>query len=247
MRRRTPMKPSDRGNNLDTRVGRLEGAVETLIQNEQEIARNVKDIAHAVTIFKEEILSKIGTATAPRWPLILGFATLILTVVGFSIGLLTFLLSGQSGMITENKVAVKTLSDKLYDTRYEDGRADTWRENATKTLVDLDTKLQREMSLLNEASSSRAKAVEERFQREFTIIDKALSDRVYEILSQLTDLRKWRLEHEESDSKVHGQTSTSIEYINDMLRKIEERQYNDRVNRLGCLECEKAKRTVDKK
>jgi hypothetical protein len=84
---------------LEGRVGRVEGAIESLTHEVQETNRNVRDIINGFGRFKEDVLSHIGQATAPKWPLITSFIMVCLTIIGLGGTIISQGFSGQTQSI----------------------------------------------------------------------------------------------------------------------------------------------------
>ena len=127
---RPPMKRQA----LDSRVGRLEGVVETLSNEVQDTTKAVRVMAESFGNFKEDVLEKIGTATAPKWPLIASLTTMMLTVFGLCGTVVAILLSGQGELIHQNRLAIEQVHEKAIETSFNAGVMFAWKESTDKRL-----------------------------------------------------------------------------------------------------------------
>jgi hypothetical protein len=107
---------------LDLRVGRLEGTMEQIQRDVQENSRVLGDLTQTIGIFKDSIMGKIGQLTQPRWPLIVGFVTLILTIGTLVGGGFTIVLSGQNEAIKSTQADINILITQRINDSYEQGK-----------------------------------------------------------------------------------------------------------------------------
>ncbi len=125
MNNQTSNKPDD--NNVETRVGRLEGAVESLSHDIQQIGDSVKDIGSGLSTFKEEVLKGMGNAKIPNWPLIASFGTIGLTIVCLAGTLVGVVMNGHAHAIHDNKQDLNMLRGQAYEQRFIDGQLSNWK------------------------------------------------------------------------------------------------------------------------
>jgi len=153
---------------LESRVGKLEGAVDNLISNfshfSSEITNTVNRIAENQTSFQDGVRKDLTQANAPRWPLIVGVATFVTTILALAVTVLTIILSGQSGAVAITNHNVDRLQSRLDDLRYHFGKLET------------------------QATTDAANIIE---------------------------LKQWRLNHTEEDSKFTGTTQTKLDMLYD--------------------------------
>lgn len=190
---------------IESRVGRLEGAVESLTHEVQETSQNVRHLVASMGEFKTEISRNIGEATAPKWPLIASIGSLITTIMLLGATLIAFIFSGQSERITELKESVEDLNKHKNEMMYDRGANAEWRltinhqfENVEDKFDDMDISLQREMRLLNETINERVTALDEKLQHEF-------NGRLATNTNEISALKEWQLEHTAEASKIFGQ------------------------------------------
>lgn len=196
---------------IEGRVGRLEGAVENLTQEVQETSKSVREIANGLGSFKESVLSHIGAATAPKWPLIFSFVTLTLTILGLGIGLVSQSISGQSTAIAKNAAKLDQIESRELDLARQDSRNETWRETVDKKSDKLDTDLQREMRLVNETTDAKLQE---------TI--KSFTEQALRLQSQIDEIRMWKLKHVEDMSKFYGVATTQLGQLQHEVDRIEQ-------------------------
>lgn len=222
---------------LESRVGHLEGTMETLAQEVRVTSESVREVTHTLSKVKDEIFARLGSLTAPRWPLIISIGTLLITILGLAGTIVALMLSGQRDAIETLKSQYVSLQTESSTGKLEDGRNMEWRNNVTKVLVDLDVKLQKEANLLIDKTESKITALDTKLQLEFNNTNRILDGELKEIREQIVDLRKWRLGHNEEDSFRHGQLSTLADMLKDKLTIIEARQYdiNSLVHQLDVL------------
>lgn len=219
---------------IEGRVGRLEGAVENLTHEVQETSKAVREIAGGIGKFREDVLGHIGTATAPKWPLIVSFVMMALTVIGLGGTIVSQNISGQGAAISKLAARVDASDERDLKQAHVDGQHEAWREQADKILKDLDEKLQREMRLINDTTESRIAA-----------LDKANVTKLTEIQNQLVQFKDWRLQHVRENSATHGKIEAMLTENGKLIDRLEGRQYEDRANRLWMKELKDNKLPCD--
>ena len=142
-------KPGD----IQSRVGHLEGAVESLAHEVQETNRNLKDFSQetgrsvkelsvSMARFKDDVLGHIGKATAPKWPLIVSIGSLALTILGLGGTIVAMIMSGQSGQISKLEGRLEACTDKYHQqaliSSFEDGKSAAWREQVANAIAVLE-------------------------------------------------------------------------------------------------------------
>lgn len=131
--------------NIESRVGKLEGAVEALSHDVQEIHDIVRSSAQEQQNFQKQILNEMGKATAPRWPLIASIGSLVIALLTLVGGIISIIVSGQGEAITKANNQIEQLQSRIYDTRYEDGKNAAWKEEVSKNFNDLYDKIKNEL------------------------------------------------------------------------------------------------------
>ena len=140
---------------MDSRVGRLEGVVETLSKEVHDIAVAVRGITSSLGNFKEDVLGKIGVATAPKWPLIASLSTMTLTILGLCGTIIAIMLSGQSDAINQNRMGVAILNQQAVVSAHESGKLESYTNTIAESIKSLDIKTQQEILLQNQQSLLR--------------------------------------------------------------------------------------------
>lgn len=191
-------------NNIETRVGRLEGAVESLASEVKQTNETVKDLAHHIMTFQDKVNSNINAASSPNWPLIVSMGSLIATIVIMGATLTAFMFSGQSERIADNRATIQHLRTTDYDAQYRHGSLDAWRENVNEELDDLDVTLQREIKLLNDFTQERIVALDNKLQHEF-------NGSLQVHASALENLQSWQLKHSEEAATKFGLLEGQVE------------------------------------
>ena len=123
---------------LESRVGRLEGAMESLTHDVQEVTRSVKHLAENMGGFRETILANIGTATAPRWPIIISIGVLIMMIVGLGGAIIPIVMSGQRESIEYNQATIEKLKEAQHIRLYQNGYDEACREHLNERLIKLE-------------------------------------------------------------------------------------------------------------
>jgi hypothetical protein len=141
---------SKQNSQLDSRVGRLEGVVQTLSTEVQEITRAVRAITDSLGTFKEDVLARLGVATAPKWPLIASLVTMLLTIFGLCTTIITIVLMGQSDSIYQNRESIIRLQEKFVQIAYESGEMHSWRQSVDGSLSGLKNNFQAQDDIIRQ-------------------------------------------------------------------------------------------------
>ena len=128
--------------NIESRVGRVEGALETVLHEVSETSKSVREVSAGLSTFREEVLAHIGKATAPKWPLIAGVLTLVLTILTMGGGIGGMILSGINGNVTRLDNIIARADEQAKLDRFEDGKNVIWRENISKSYDEKSRELQ---------------------------------------------------------------------------------------------------------
>ena len=235
---------------MDTRVGRLEGVVETLTRDVQEVAHSVGLLSSQLGEVKDAISISLGgmrdsftsqldivtnrltSSTKPQWQTISMYFTIGIVLLGMAGAVVGLLMSGQSNNINRLQTDISINTAQMFSNQYEKGKADAFSANVATHLANLDASLQREMRLINDTTEARIKALDDKLQIEFNLIRKNLESSITENSTQLADLRRWRLEHAAIDS---GETAKVIAKQEMVIQKLTELQ-NFHMARLAELE-----------
>jgi hypothetical protein len=113
---------------LQSRVGRLEGAMEQLAVEVVGVNNAVKNLAEGFSAFETKIFTHIGTATAPKWPAIIGIGSMVLTICGLILMGLLSVFGSQRDQTNINTAAICEIRTKINDSEkaqsYYHGRID---------------------------------------------------------------------------------------------------------------------------
>ena len=137
---------SSKHEEIDSRVGKLEGIVSTLARDIQETSRAVReqgentnrgfkeqqqalsDFQGSMSKFKEDVLAHIGSATAPKWPLIVSSIMVVVMILGLSGSVFAVIMSGQKDAIARNSHVIEEIQTMHINTAFESGKMVGWRE-----------------------------------------------------------------------------------------------------------------------
>jgi hypothetical protein len=211
----TASHQQDFNSHIEGRVGRLEGAVENLTHEVQETSKVVRDIASGLGKFKEDVLGHIGQATAPKWPLIVSFVMVALTIISLGSTVVYQSMSGQSAALAKMTSRMDSFDERELRNVFLDGKHEAWRENIEKITTKLDVDLQREMRLVNENTDSKLQA-----------LTKTANEKLTELQGQIVNMRDWRLAHEATNSRAHGEQDAKLLQTMRDIERIEGRQYD---------------------
>jgi hypothetical protein len=206
---------------LEGRVEQLEGAVSS-------VSKDLKDLSTGFNVFKEELLGKIGSMTAPKWPIISIIATFIVMVLGLSGTIVSLIMSGHQAEIQANQHDLRSLEREFSDQNIEHGQWKTWSTMVDKNLFSLDEKLQREMNLINITTESKIKGLDDKLQAEFGYSNKIHDTSTTDIKETIANLKNWRLSIEERYNEAIGKLNAKQEMVLDELKKVEARQYDQK-------------------
>jgi len=131
------IKKENFNEHLESRVGKLEGTMETLAEGLKTTSTNVDKLINQQNQFKEEVLGKLGSLTAPKWPLILSFIMAGLTILGLVGTVMAFMMSGQRDAIETLKSQIQIAQVNELNNKYTDGQTSIIRENITRDITDL--------------------------------------------------------------------------------------------------------------
>jgi len=153
------IKDAINSGDLEIRVGRLEGTMESLAQevkqtnhNLQEFARetnnNINQLATQVGHIKDTLVKEISEVkdafscqitqkTKPDWGSILSVIALITTIIVMGATLVAFVFSGQSERITLNTGKINDIEQQIIDRSFEHGQINNWMKNNEEKISQL--------------------------------------------------------------------------------------------------------------
>lgn len=246
-----PKQSPEEGLHMNTRVGRLEGVVETLTRDIQEVSKAVGAVGKQVGDLKdtfadslsknredfntqiEHVVDRLTSAHKPQWQTISSFVVLAITVLGMAGAVVGLILSGQSDNLKQLQVQVAASQMAEVTKAHDDGKTEAVREYTTLAIKELkrdnenthgamDISLQREMRLLNDTIVTRIVSLDEKLQHEF-------GKELLNLKELVAELKKWRLEHTEHSATSSASQEVKIENIQKLLDKLEARQYEHRI------------------
>jgi len=142
----------------------------------------------------------------------------LITIMGLCGTVIMIMISGQRDSTETLKAQMLIVQQNEASNKFEDGKHIMWREMVNDYIKNDDVKTEQELSRL------------------FDRIKCAYAKRL-EVTEELCiELRKWRLEHTESNAKLHGDMEARLKALEGLLNKYEERQNTDRLNRLNRAE-----------
>jgi len=228
---------------METRVGRLEGVVETLTQDVQEVARSVgtlgKEIGNLRDIISEKIdlvTERMGTATKTNWGNVAAWAAVIVTIVGLAGTLVAVGISGLGASIAEAKAKAVSLDERAYQAQYEKGKSDAIASEAARRMTDIEIGAQREVTLALAATDAKIKGLDDKTQSELQATRQDLDSYAAMLTEQILDLRRWRLDHAEQNGEFQGRVAAKQLITEESLKRLDDRQLNYRMERLRMLE-----------
>ena len=244
------LQPVQQDPKIEVRVGKLEGAVETLAKDMSDMARNITGLGTEIGNLRSTLADKIDTMgqrmadkTKPNMQAITLFVTIGLAVLGMAGSLAGVVMNNHSSQIAELKAGLDTARAQHERAQYEKGQSDAFVKMAEQRMIenaakfrDLDDKLQREMALINNTTESKVKALDDKLQLEFNGLHKAIDVQVQAQAEQVTELRKWRLEHVQGNAELHGKIDIHLQDMSTRLKQAEDRQWDYRQDRLKAFE-----------
>ena len=237
---------------LPSRVGYLEGEMQTLTTNVQEVTRGLglvgEQLNKAVAMLGSEIgelrnlmsekldqvSTRMGTAidtmavrlqtqAKPNWQV-------IVMGVGMAGGLLAFIFSTYYGAVNETKGKTELLSTQYAAAQYERGKTDERAYHISQAIAEdperfreLASRLQRETVQINLTTEAKLKAVDERLQAEIAAVKRESEIQLRESEGQIADFRKWRIETIKDNSEFRGCAVSRLNLAEERLKTAEDR------------------------
>ncbi|MCK9557574.1 MAG: hypothetical protein M0R50_05985 [Candidatus Cloacimonetes bacterium] len=223
-------KITERDNAMDRRVGRLEGVVESLTRDIQEVSQNIgmmnkeltnfrETIGNALTSMRDDSTAQLNAVTdrltassKPQWQTISAFAALAITLLGMAGAVVALIMSGQSENITNLKRDTATITERMFQNQYEKGKSDAFAAETGGRI----SNLQREIALIQQASDAKIAALDKNASE--------YNDKVAEILKEF---RTWRLEFVSKTIENSSKLSAKQDMMLDTIKRLEERQHSD--------------------
>lgn len=215
---------------MDTRVGRLEGVVESLTRDIQEVSQNINMMGKEMGSFREmigetltrmregfsaqieSVTDRLTTSSKPQWQSIFAFVAMGLTVLGMAGAVVGMLFSGQAANVTRLQNDTAVITERMFSAQYEKGKADAFAAETSSHLVKLDTTLQREMTLMQQTTDSKIAAT-----------SKIVDDNVNKVQETIKDFRAWRLDHATKGAEVDASLAAKQDALIERVHAVEDR------------------------
>lgn len=241
---------------MDTRVGRLEGVVESLTRDIQEVSANINTMGRELGSFREMIgdtltkmrdgfndqlntvTDRLTTSAKPQWQSIFAFVAMGLTVIGMAGAVVGMMFSGQTANITRLQNDTAIITERMFANQYEKGKSDAFASETSSHLAKLDTTLQREMTLMQQTTDSKIQGLDDKLQTEIKLDRKNYEDYDNRILEIIKDFRAWRLDFvpkaSESDAKLQAKQDMLIDQLHSFDNRMDrvDSRYRDDMNRI---------------
>jgi hypothetical protein len=232
---------SESDHRMDTRVGRLEGVVESLTHDIQQVSQNINMMGKELGNFKEvvgdaltkmrdafgnqinTVTDRLTTSAKPQWQTISAFAALAITLLGMAGAVVALIMSGQSQNITDLKRDTAVITERMFANQYEKGKSDAFAAETSSHLAKLDTTLQREMTLMQQTTDSKIISLDDKLQTELKLDRKNNADYIDRIEKIIQDFRAWRLAHSAEGSAIDAKLEAKQEMVLEMLKTIDAR------------------------
>lgn len=250
------MQATEPDHRMDTRVGRLEGVVESLTRDIQEVSANISTMGRELGSFREMIgdtltkmrdgfndqlntvTDRLTTNAKPQWQSIFAFVAMGLTVLGMAGAVVSMLFSGQAANIVRLQNDTAVVTERMFANQYEKGKSDAFASETSSHLAKLDTTLQREMTLMQQTTDSKIQGLDDKLQIEIKLDRKNYEDYDSRILEILKELRSWRLEHavksSENDAKLQAKQDMLIDQLHTFDNRMDraDSRYHDDMNNI---------------
>jgi len=215
---------------MDTRVGRLEGVVESLTRDIQEVSQNINMMGKEMGNFREmigetltrmregftaqieSVTDRLTTSAKPQWQSIFAFVAMGLTVLGMAGAVVGMLFSGLGANMARLQNDTAVITERMFSAQYEKGKADAFAAETSSHLTKLDTTLQREMTLMQQTTDSKIAA-----------INKSVDDNVNKVQETIKDFRAWRLEHATKGAEIDATLTAQQKLASEQSRNLEDR------------------------
>ena len=247
---------------IENRVGRLEGVVELMAANIQEVTRNIsvvgKDIGDLREVLSkslsdlrdvfsgqlEKTATQLTNATKPQWQSIASFVAIIVVMLGMAGGVVTLVLSGQGESIADTRKNLAEVNARLFIAQDAKGKSDATASFTAFQIASLSEQLQREQKLVATALDTRIVALDTKLQLELELIRRNLDTTIQDSKDQIIDLRAWRLKHATEDAERTSKLAAESSQLQDAVKTLDSRQWEYRVDRLKLFEDNEIKRTT---
>jgi hypothetical protein len=230
-----PAVAAEPDHRMDTRVGRLEGVVESLTRDIQEVSQNISMMGKEMGSFREmigdtltrmregftaqieSVTDRLTTSAKPQWQSIFAFVAMGLTVLGMAGAVVGMLFSGQAANVNRLQNDTAIITERMFSAQYEKGKADAFAAETSSHLIKLDTTLQREMTLMQQTTDSK-----------ITAVDNNVNSYIDKVQDALKDFRAWRLEHATEGAKIDASLTAKQEVVLEKLRNLENKMDNQK-------------------
>lgn len=248
----------------EARIGKLEGIVESLTNSIQVISTNINSVSAQVSDLKDifsgtitqlrenftdqldTVSNRLTSSSKPQWQTISAFVSIAVVLLGMSGAVVGIILSGQSDKVKMLNTEMVETSHRMFDNQYEKGKADATIASAELHLKSIDLAIQREMTLAVSSVDTKINGLDTKLQIEFNLIRKNLEDAIVSNLTDIKDLRAWRLKHTEEDAALGAKLQAKQDMINKKLSELDERQLEYHAGKLKMFEDRELNKTTAK-
>ena len=148
---------------VESRLSRAESEIESLAKSIQSLVRGVERIDKSVEDGFAKVNDRITNAQRPQWTVMLGAASVLLTIVG---GVGAIVLSQQARDVMRVEMGTNELL-KVVNTTTNAVAGNMMRiETNSNNIHELDVRLQREVQLVNAITKAEIESTDKRLQDE---------------------------------------------------------------------------------
>jgi len=236
-------------NKMDAHIKHLEGVVEQLTHDIQQVSQSINAMGTELGKFKEivadslakirdsftnqigMVADRLTVSAKPQWQTISAFVLLADTLLGMAGAVVALIMSGQSENIASLKRETTTITDRMFQNQYEKGKSDAFASEVAGHLAKLDLTLQREMTLIQQTTDSKISGLDDKIQSELRLQGKTSSADLARLDTEINNLRVWRLEHASEGAAVDARLGAKVETLIEIIRMIEGRVHADEVKK----------------
>lgn len=178
-------------NSIESRVSSLETSVGTLVQSVQILSDEVRRDLSILRVTVNEV-------GQPKWSTYIGFAAVLLTIVGMVGGAVGI---GYSSDQRRVEGRVDGIMDRALNLEFERGRSMTETRALMQATEHLDTRLQREMRDVNMITEAKLAALDKRLQDEIARATANMIEHRHTLQELVESLRGSQVIHRENTAR----------------------------------------------
>jgi len=199
---------------IEARTTRVETQIVSLTESLQSLAQSVKDMGQGIERSIGGLHSKIESMGKTDWGRIIGFTSVVLVIIGIiggSIG------SGYLRDMTRLEREVSLSTERDYAQQERRGRIAQQIEDLNKGTAKLDIDLQREMRDVNATTEAKIVALDTKLQRETSLLNLSIEEKVKRLAEQAKDTEEYQI----SARELHGRQNEMLNQLEKRLEKVE--------------------------